>query len=154
MRVQRLLSDVLMLQIVSREEQDENDPDAAAPSHGHVTSISVLRPYRRLGLARTLMLQSRALCFEQSTPRATNVRTQRTQWPPRTARRSAVCTFENPIAPPWAFTGTLWAFRSTKSKRNTVRHALSACAVVLTARVDADGEDALAMRLDLSARNE
>jgi len=26
--------------------------------HGHVTSISVLRPYRRLGLAKKLMLQS------------------------------------------------------------------------------------------------
>lgn len=27
--------------------------------HGHVTSISVLRSYRRLGLAKKLMLQSR-----------------------------------------------------------------------------------------------
>lgn len=34
------------------------DEDASAPPHGHVTSISVLRTYRRLGIANKLMLQS------------------------------------------------------------------------------------------------
>lgn len=40
----------------------EEDP-SAEPS-GHVTSISVLRPYRRLGLANRLMKQSRESSFE------------------------------------------------------------------------------------------
>ncbi|MCO5609970.1 hypothetical protein L7F22_064205 [Adiantum nelumboides] len=37
--------------------QDEEDPADGIP-HGHVTSISVLRSYRRLGLANKLMKQS------------------------------------------------------------------------------------------------
>lgn len=43
--------------IATREEElkDGEEP------HGHVTSISVLRPYRRLGLAKKLMVQSRTL---------------------------------------------------------------------------------------------
>ncbi len=35
-------------------------PEGEEP-HGHVTSISVLRSYRRLGLAKRLMIQSRKL---------------------------------------------------------------------------------------------
>lgn len=33
--------------------------DSNEQLHGHVTSISVLRTYRRLGLAKKLMIQSR-----------------------------------------------------------------------------------------------
>jgi peptide alpha-N-acetyltransferase len=36
--------------------EDEN-PDA--PVHGHITSISVLRPYRKLGIATKLMEAAR-----------------------------------------------------------------------------------------------
>ena len=36
--------------------------------HGHVTSISVLRSYRRLGLAKRLMVQSRMSCVDLSIP--------------------------------------------------------------------------------------
>jgi len=36
----------------------EEDVGPDAPAHGHVTSISVLRSYRRLGLAKKLMVQS------------------------------------------------------------------------------------------------
>ncbi|KAG6816487.1 hypothetical protein H0H87_005694 [Tephrocybe sp. NHM501043] len=39
------------------EDADPKDP-AAQPIHGHVNSISVLRSYRRLGLAKKLMLLS------------------------------------------------------------------------------------------------
>lgn len=46
--------------LAKMEEQDEAEPESATPPHGHVTSISVLRPYRRLGLAKKLMLQSQA----------------------------------------------------------------------------------------------
>lgn len=38
----------------------EEEPTDGVP-HGHVTSISVLRTYRRLGLAKKLMVQSRKL---------------------------------------------------------------------------------------------
>ena len=37
----------------------EEDPKSQDEQHGHVTSISVLRTYRRLGLAKKLMIQSR-----------------------------------------------------------------------------------------------
>lgn len=36
----------------------EDDPSPGEEIHGHVTSISVLRSYRRLGLAKKLMIQS------------------------------------------------------------------------------------------------
>ncbi|KAG6336532.1 hypothetical protein ID866_2554 [Astraeus odoratus] len=39
------------------EEHDGGEKSEQVP-HGHVTSISVLRSYRRLGLAKKLMLQS------------------------------------------------------------------------------------------------
>jgi len=38
--------------------REEETPEGEEP-HGHVTSISVLRSYRRLGLAKKLMIQSR-----------------------------------------------------------------------------------------------
>lgn len=40
--------------MIVREEEPTGEP------HGHVTSISVIRPYRRLGLANRLMRQARA----------------------------------------------------------------------------------------------
>lgn len=50
------------------------DEEAAEgePSHGHVTSISVLRSYRRLGIAKKLMLQSRGLPSSFQTSLLTN----------------------------------------------------------------------------------
>jgi len=47
--------------ILSKMEETEEPQEGAPPSeppHGHVTSISVLRSYRRLGLAKKLMLQA------------------------------------------------------------------------------------------------
>lgn len=44
-----------------REEEPVDAP------HGHVTSISVLRSYRRLGLAKKLMVQSRGLLLPLNT---------------------------------------------------------------------------------------
>jgi ribosomal protein S18 acetylase RimI-like enzyme len=40
------------------------DEDTSLPPHGHVTSISVLRSYRRLGIANKLMLQSQSAMKE------------------------------------------------------------------------------------------
>jgi ribosomal protein S18 acetylase RimI-like enzyme len=42
-----------------REDEDE-EKAKGEPPHGHVVSISVLRSYRRLGLAQKLMVQARA----------------------------------------------------------------------------------------------
>ena len=44
------------------ERREEDVPEGDEP-HGHVTSISVLRSYRRLGLAKRLMIQSREFIF-------------------------------------------------------------------------------------------
>jgi ribosomal protein S18 acetylase RimI-like enzyme len=44
---------------VCREDEDE-EKAKGEPPHGHVVSISVLRSYRRLGLAQKLMVQARA----------------------------------------------------------------------------------------------
>ncbi|KAF5333405.1 hypothetical protein D9611_002631 [Ephemerocybe angulata] len=46
---------------------DEEAKEGEAP-HGHVTSISVLRSYRRLGIAKKLMLQSRASPSPRTNP--------------------------------------------------------------------------------------
>lgn len=45
---------VLALKYFNREVADVDDQ-----LHGHVSSISVLRSYRRLGIAKKLMIQSR-----------------------------------------------------------------------------------------------
>ncbi|KZV80552.1 acyl-CoA N-acyltransferase [Exidia glandulosa HHB12029] len=42
--------------ILAKMDDDSDEP--RGEPHGHVTSISVLRPYRRLGLAKRLMIQS------------------------------------------------------------------------------------------------
>lgn len=47
--------DIVLLSKPAREEDVGPDDQP----HGHVTSISVLRSYRRLGLAKKLMVQSR-----------------------------------------------------------------------------------------------
>ncbi|KLO07919.1 acyl-CoA N-acyltransferase [Schizopora paradoxa] len=36
----------------------EEEVESGEPPHGHVTSISVIRSYRRLGIAKKLMIQS------------------------------------------------------------------------------------------------
>lgn len=46
----------------------EEERDEKQPIHGHVTSISVLRSYRRLGLAKKLMVQSREFRIDPSLP--------------------------------------------------------------------------------------
>jgi ribosomal protein S18 acetylase RimI-like enzyme len=36
-------------------KQDEEDEDGAKVEHGHITSLSVLRSHRKLGIANSLM---------------------------------------------------------------------------------------------------
>ncbi|KAJ7183957.1 acyl-CoA N-acyltransferase [Mycena filopes] len=40
------------------EKSDDDPPGDATPTHGHINSISVMRSYRRLGVAKKLMLLS------------------------------------------------------------------------------------------------
>ncbi|KAG6810820.1 hypothetical protein H0H92_010178 [Tricholoma furcatifolium] len=47
--------------VLAKIDDGSEEPDKEKPVvHGHVNSISVLRSYRRLGLAKKLMLLSRA----------------------------------------------------------------------------------------------
>ncbi|KAI9159554.1 N-terminal acetyltransferase A complex catalytic subunit ard1 [Blastocladiella emersonii ATCC 22665] len=39
-------------------KMEDADAEAKTPAHGHITSLSVMRKYRRLGLAERLMKQS------------------------------------------------------------------------------------------------
>lgn len=43
-------------QVAYVEIHREEDPNV--PPHGHITSLSVMRTYRRLGLAQKMMIQS------------------------------------------------------------------------------------------------
>ncbi|KAG6860687.1 hypothetical protein C0995_008600 [Termitomyces sp. Mi166 len=47
---------------IEERNEDEKEPQ---PVHGHVNSISVLRSYRRLGLAKKLMMLSRMSHFHE-----------------------------------------------------------------------------------------
>lgn len=49
----------LLLEMDADRSTREEDVGPDDQTHGHVTSISVLRSYRRLGLAKKLMVQSR-----------------------------------------------------------------------------------------------
>ncbi|KAJ7728542.1 acyl-CoA N-acyltransferase [Mycena metata] len=43
---------------IDEEKDNEDDASTATHAHGHINSISVMRSYRRLGLAKKLMLLS------------------------------------------------------------------------------------------------
>ena len=49
----------LLPYLLNMYRDDPSEEDKNAEIHGHVNSISVLRSYRRLGLAKKLMLLSR-----------------------------------------------------------------------------------------------
>ena len=53
-----VLRSLVATQHIDVIQRDEEVAEGEEP-HGHVTSISVLRSYRRLGLAKKLMIQSR-----------------------------------------------------------------------------------------------
>lgn len=65
-----------LLTFIRREETEEPQEGSppSEPPHGHVTSISVLRSYRRLGLAKKLMLQARRSISARTSPVGSDVR--------------------------------------------------------------------------------
>ena len=62
LRFGKLLYTMKLTCMLSISTTREEDP--AAEPHGHITSLSVMRTYRRLGVAEKLMTQSRkcSLC--------------------------------------------------------------------------------------------
>ena len=67
----RFDSQNLFMNLWTREEHSDDDADNEDENpeqpHGHVNSISVIRQYRRLGIAKKLMLLSRVFPFFFST---------------------------------------------------------------------------------------
>jgi N-alpha-acetyltransferase 10/11 len=61
-----LCFDNVSIDLSSEEDSEEDNKEEVI--HGHVNSISVLRSYRRLGLAKKLMLRSREYTMHTSHP--------------------------------------------------------------------------------------
>lgn len=58
MSLNKAYTGLVLIPLVLNDREDDPAEDAAE-THGHVNSISVLRSYRRLGLAKKLMILSR-----------------------------------------------------------------------------------------------
>jgi hypothetical protein len=105
--------------------REEEPSDPSKPS-GHVTSISVLRPYRRLGLANKLMRLSRtfALIPLLGAQRLTHLDPcrprQKPPWQLTTRHRTSHYTCVNPTGPRYRCTGTLWDSRSQAWRKHIV----------------------------------
>lgn len=88
-----------LIHIPSEEESEEDHKEEVI--HGHVNSISVLRSYRRLGLAKKLMLRSRECILPMSRlscSQATGFQNyQKKQWHQSTKQDTYHYTFENQI---------------------------------------------------------
>ncbi|KIY74108.1 acyl-CoA N-acyltransferase [Cylindrobasidium torrendii FP15055 ss-10] len=100
--------------ILAKMEEDLAEGEAP---HGHVTSISVLRSYRRLGLAKKLMIQSQDAM-------ATVYKAQYVSLHVRKSNRAALGLYKDTLG-----------FEMKK----------------IESKYYADGEDAYAMNLDLTA---
>ncbi|KAG9040715.1 N-terminal acetyltransferase A complex catalytic subunit ard1 [Tulasnella sp. UAMH 9824] len=118
--------------ILAKMEEDAAEKNE--PPHGHVTSISVLRSYRRLGLAKKLMLLSRE---ENETSDAEEIANQR--W----LEEEAMATIYK------AEYVSLHVRKSNRAAIGLYRDTLGFEVHGVEAKYYADGEDALAMRLSL-----
>ena len=113
----------------------EEEP-ADGVQHGHITSLSVMRTHRRLGIAEKLMRQSRRFCF--STPLTRQVLTRRT-----TTELAMVETFGAQYV-------SLHVRVSNKAALHLYRDTLGFNTEKTESKYYADGEDAFSMKLDLS----
>ena len=100
---------------------DEETAEGQA-SHGHVTSISVLRSYRRLGIAKKLMLQSRTQLFTipSGQPKLKFMHPKRKRWLQCTKSPTYRFTSENLTEPHWPCIATPLGSPSRTSRRSTV----------------------------------
>ncbi|KAF7292297.1 N-acetyltransferase domain-containing protein [Mycena chlorophos] len=115
-------------------KMDEETAEGAPP-HGHVTSISVLRSYRRLGIAKKLMLQSR-------TSMASIYRASYVSLHVRKSNRAALSLYRDTLG-----------FSVEDIEKKYCKFSLFCCRLhaMLTRILDADGEDAYAMKLSLQS---
>lgn len=113
-----------MIRYVLAKMNDEKskDPDEEAP-HGHITSLAVLRPYRKLGLASQLMDQANqamreVLWLSLFPPCHYHLLTQ---WCVRHMDlNTALCMYENPIGLHCICIGTPWGLRSEEVRHFSV----------------------------------
>lgn len=100
-----------------REEEPSEEPS------GHVTSISVLRPYRRLGLANRLMRQARELIlvsYNHWYLVVMPIVEQRKPWSRTMMLPTSLYTSANPIERRYLCIVTVWALKSMQWRRRTV----------------------------------
>ena len=128
---------------------DPSEEDKNAEVHGHVNSISVLRSYRRLGLAKKLMLLSRmcylwilisTIKFFPEEAMASIYKASYVSLHVRKSNKAAIALYRDTLG----FEVAKVEKKYCKSKDlSTPRFfALILC-------LDGDGEDALSMRLSL-----
>ncbi|KAF7301823.1 N-acetyltransferase domain-containing protein [Mycena indigotica] len=112
-------------------KMDEETPEGGEP-HGHVTSISVLRSYRRLGIAKKLMLQSQFGLFEFIPPII----------PPTHMSKAMASVYR-------ASCVSLHVRKSNRAALSLYRDTLGFSVQDVEKKYYADGEDAYSMRLSL-----
>ncbi|KAF9247361.1 acyl-CoA N-acyltransferase [Melanogaster broomeanus] len=127
----RIVGYILAKMEETDESQDGSQPPE--PPHGHVTSISVLRSYRRLGLAKKLMLQSREFAFGAKQVPLINVM--------YTFAEEAMVTIYN------AAYVSLHVRKSNRAALSLYRDTLGFTVERIEEKYYADGEDAYAMKL-------
>lgn len=107
------------LPLVGRDEPDEDNPEGE--THGHVNSISVLREYRRLGIARKMMLLSR-LCyrFGFSIVELKNTFLQKTLWKRSMEQPIVRSMFGSQIKQPSLYIKKLLVSKLQRSRKSIV----------------------------------
>ncbi|ELU45580.1 acetyltransferase (GNAT) family domain-containing protein [Rhizoctonia solani AG-1 IA] len=119
--------------IMAKMEEDRKEGEEP---HGHVTSISVLRTYRRLGLAKKLMIQSQEAM-------ATVYRAKHVSLHVRKSNRAAIGLYRD----------TLGFEVAGVEEKYCEYYRLSSEPFISNRWIDADGEDAYAMKLSLKYLN-
>jgi ribosomal protein S18 acetylase RimI-like enzyme len=133
--------------IFPREEESSD----GEPPHGHVTSISVLRSYRRLGLAKKLMVQSRApsnsfsiYLLTRCSPEEAMANVHRAAYVSlhvRKSNRAALGLYKDTLG---------FSVKDIEKKYCASDQICARARALADPRADADGEDAYAMQLLLS----
>lgn len=131
---------------VSWKHREEEVSEGETP-HGHVTSISVLRSYRRLGLAKKLMVQSRG-CFIPYSCFASDILKEQAMASIYHASDVSLHVRKSNRAALGLYKDTLgFSVKSIESKYCTLLVFLVVSNKMTQPSIDADGEDAYAMQL-------
>lgn len=121
---------------------EEDPPDGV--QHGHITSISVMRTHRRLGVAEKLMRQSREFCFLLPSMLEVVV-----------IQANQLCVIERAMVETFnAQYVSLHVRVSNNAALRLYRDTLGFKTEGIEAKYYADGEDAYSMKQDLSSIRE